>query len=391
MVKRQTGEQTGAVSIFAVIFSAMLLTILTVGFIKLMISDQQQASSNDLSQSAYDSAIAGVEDAKRLIKLAHEGDETAQDALSNHSSDCRVIALGGIGGSPSATETVIRTNSSAENSFDQAYTCVKINMLTNDYLYESNEGRGQIIPLKSNGDFNKIVIEWFTEDDLSLGATISEPPADLPPKASWGENTPPLIRVQLITPGTGFSIDSLDSANASQTTFLKPESIVGGAVAGSAISMTPDVKSRATAGETINNSFEPIICSSGLEANGGYSCRVELKLSSDSGMYSSRVITAEASNTAFLRLNTIYRDANVRVQLMNNSDVVSFNGVQPAVDSTGRASSLFRRVEARLRMGDDFPYPDGSVDIMNSLCKNFAVTDTSAYAPPVDSDDGCRP
>ena len=53
-------KESGAASLFAVIFSAMLLTILAAGFVKLMLKDQQQAINNDLSQSAYDAALAGV-------------------------------------------------------------------------------------------------------------------------------------------------------------------------------------------------------------------------------------------------------------------------------------------------------------------------------------------
>ena len=48
----KNARQSGAVSLFAVIFGAMLLTIVTIGFIKLMIMDQRQSSDNDLSQSA---------------------------------------------------------------------------------------------------------------------------------------------------------------------------------------------------------------------------------------------------------------------------------------------------------------------------------------------------
>ena len=73
----KNARQSGAVSLFAVIFGAMLLTIVTIGFIKLMIMDQRQSSNNDLSQSAYDAALAGVEDAKRVVRAAQTGNNQA--------------------------------------------------------------------------------------------------------------------------------------------------------------------------------------------------------------------------------------------------------------------------------------------------------------------------
>lgn len=93
-----------------------------------------------------------------------------------------------------------------------------------------------------------------------------------------------------------------------------------------------------------------------------------------------------ASNNAVLRINSLYKGANVRVTMQGqDGSRVMFDGVQPIVDSTGRASTLFRRVEARLRMGVDFAYPSYVVDIENNLCKNFSVDASSA------SGSGCNP
>ena len=53
----------GATSIYIVAFTTMVLSILTISFVRIMVSEAQQTSNYDLSQSAYDSALAGIEDA----------------------------------------------------------------------------------------------------------------------------------------------------------------------------------------------------------------------------------------------------------------------------------------------------------------------------------------
>ena len=77
----------------------------------------------------------------------------------------------------------------------------------------------------------------------------------------------------------------------------------------------------------------------------------------------------------------LYKGGSVRISLLNSiGNVVKFDGVQPAVDSTGRAANIFRRVEARLEMGSDFNYPDNAVELNNNLCKDFSVSESN-YIP----------
>lgn len=362
-------QESGAASLFAVIFSTLLLTILTAGFIKLMISDQQRATNNSLSQGAYDAALTGVEDAKRVIRAAQQGNASAANALSNYADNCNIIYKSGVVAGSTSGETVVRSDVlGAGKLFDQAYTCVKIHMDTPDFIYKSRKDESQVIPLRAKSDFNKIVLEWYRRDDEDnldqKDATNPSVSGEALPKegAAWGSNTPSLLRAQLINPGEVFDIGRLDSTGA--TAFLKPW--VTGVSPAVASELDVASRSRATDGEAHNNGVDQAVCDKKFAFSTAYSCKATLLVGG---------VSRSASQNAFLRINTLYKGASVRVSLMKDDTIVKFDGVQPAVEATGRASNLFRRVEARLKIGDDFAYPENAVELINSLCKDFSVAD----------------
>lgn len=370
-------RQHGAVSLFAVMFASLLLTILVVGFTKLMITDSQQAIHGDLSRSAYDSALAGVEDAKRVIRACQKGEAAACAALAA-GHDCRVVARAGVAGDPTADETRVRTTATVGTVFDQAYTCVNIAMDTSDFLDKIPDGGARLIPLRTRTAWQRIVIEWYTSDDAQ-GAGQATQPAEvgdtLPPRSQWGRHTPPLLRTQLIVPPSPLTVVRLDDSAASQTVFLRPAIVSHGQPSPQHVALAG--RPRATSDGQFDNSPHPVSCWRQFGYD-GYACRVEL---------TADVVSPERSQLAFLRLAALYNAASVRVSLLaaDGSPVLLY-GVQPAVDATGRASDLFRRVEARLRVGEDFPYPDAVVEVAHHLCKDFFITDPGSAQPGL-----CRP
>lgn len=363
-------RQSGAVSLFAVIFGAMLLTIVTIGFMRLMIMDQRQSSNNDLSQSAYDAALAGVEDAKRVVRAAQTGNIQAAGVL-NGPINCNMVAASGVVGGSTSGDTIIQAGTGAGKRFDQAYTCVKITMKSQDFIYKSIEDKSQLIPLRATSSFNKISIEWYRRDDESnLGGanavnTEISTTGELPARNSWYSNTPQLMRAQLINPGPTFNLSTLDTTGV--TSFLRPN-VLRSDVAGqdgTAVSSKTSDRPRATDGNEHNNGTNIVSCSKTFKFSGEYSCKAVIDVDE----------IAAGSETAFLRLTSIYKGGSVKVSLQKtDGTIVNFDGVQPIVDSTGRASNLFRRVEARLQIGDDFAYPDNAIELKNSLCKDFSVS-----------------
>lgn len=366
-------RQSGVVSIFAVIFAALMLSILTLSFIRLMVVDRKQASDNDLSQSAYDAALAGVEDAKRVFRATQQGNTTAIDALHNHYDKCDMIQRSGVAGVAGEPEVIVKSSNVTGAKFDQAYTCVKVINETSDLLYKVDKDKSKVIPLWTKNTFNRIVLEWYKRDDESnpaqADATSPVSGDALPVESNWGANTPPLMRTQFINPGSVInSLDKLDSTGF--TLFLRPNVVTTPPLSYPEINAINSFP-RATGGQEYDNHQQNVTCTRAFNSS-GYSCKAIIKVGD---------ITAADSRNTYLRLNMLYKSGSVRISLLNSvGDTVKFDGVQPVVDSTGRAANLFRRVEARLEMGSSFNYPDNAVELDNSLCKDFSVSENS-YIP----------
>lgn len=388
-------KQAGAVSIFVVIFATLLMAIITVGFIRLMISEQQKAAESDLSQSAYDSALTGVEDAKRAILLY-------QSACNNGAPNCAVLTnrlvsdqcnsgirdivlsngsiADGVGG---GTGEVMIQQSENDRSLDQAYTCVKVQVDSPNYEGSLAENGSVLVPLIGTGSFNEVTVEWF--DSIDAGGTAVNLPAAGPnsrkmiAKADWPTNRPALLRAGLMQFGTNFTQDEFDTTKPNQsnanTVFLFPQRV--GNAENDVIGLDPRYTNEATAGDltTLDPKGLPVEtkCETVVDgAAGPYACKMRLKLPDpiDGG-----------DRTAYLRLSALYNKSNFRLTLSRDGTDVNFKGVQAVVDSTGRANDLFRRVESRIDLIDTtFPYPDAALDLGGNLCKNFGVDDEKYYA-----------
>ena len=378
----KNNKQQGAVSLFVVVFTALLITVVTVSFVRIMIHNQQQATTTDLSQSAYDSAQAGVEDAKRALLRYQSicntsGNEVAcaiaQAQINSSTCNDSVGTLTDV----TSSDNEIKIQTGDSNALDQAYTCVKINLNTIDYLGTLSADKSALIPLVGVSAFNTIQIEWFSPDDLSSdanfivdlqsAASLSWP---LLAQNSWKSNRPSIMRTQLMQfSSNGFKLSDFDNTIAGQsdanTLFLYPTGTTG--IANATIDtrefINRDIRKTQTGAPL------PITCSGNL-TTGGYSCTVKLQLPTPIGA---------GDRTAFLRLSALYNKTNYRVTLLNDAASVEFKAVQPEIDSTGRANDLFRRVQARVELTDaNFPYPAAEVDVSGNLCKDFRVTDNIA-------------
>jgi hypothetical protein len=379
-------KQQGAVSLFVVIFAALLMTIVTVGFVQLMIKDQQQATTSDLSQSAYDSSLAGVEDAKRLLIL----DQSCRDGTAGPGVDCNkvtaaltpsgasgetecdTLAASGVVGETNG-ETIIQktTGDDASKQLDQAYTCVKITTNTDNYKAQLAVNQSSVIPLRGVSEFDTVTISWFSKDDLpnpndttlTYGTALEG--TSLPPVGDkWKFNRPSLMRAQLMQTGASFTQadfnDGQNSGSDNNTLFLFPAT----AGANSLPFAATDPRRSPT------NAPHVVRCEPDLRTS-DYACQMTLTLPAPNDGNT-------VNRNAYLHLGALYNGAHYKVELKKANVPVKFDRVQPIVDSTGRANDAFRRVQARVELKSDFTYPEAAIDIAGDLCKNFTITDNNA-------------
>ena len=104
---------------------------------------------------------------------------------------------------------------------------------------------------------------------------------------------------------------------------------------------------------------------------GAYACKLTITIPNPVGADNAD------DRDVYLRVGELYNTStSFRVTMQDGANAATFKAVQPAVDSTGRANDLFRRISSRIDLeGSSIPGLEAAVDISGSLCKNFIVTD----------------
>ncbi len=244
----------GAASFYIVAFSTLILVIIAASFAAIIISEITRTSNDDLAQSAYDSALAGVEDAKlafynyrscknsgaTAVELNNDGELSCGEIiwLFEESDDCDMVGrvlgrsanidgvqaqLGDnmdVGG-----EVLIQESSTAGNNMQQAYTCVKVETLLGDYR-SSLSSANQVRVIKANfgegisaSDIDKIKISWFSDSNGTSyrynnfqSNKVVFPSLTIKPAAA-----PPTISVAMIQTAGTFNLSDFETTVGSQT------------------------------------------------------------------------------------------------------------------------------------------------------------------------------
>ena len=362
-------QEHGAAALIVVVFSVLLLVTVSVGFMRLVVQDQKRTNADELSRGAYDSAVAGVEDGKRVLQacIAH-GDARACDAINDNACNTvqasRILSASEIPG-----EVEIRSSSGGDGGYSQAYTCVKIQRNTDDYEAPLTQDISQVLPLQTTAPFTDIILSWFLNPGPSVSVNLGAGDT-LPAMTAWsptGTVRPPMIRAQLIQFNRdSFELGDFDQNGSGHTLYLYPS--MAGADTDIALDFGTDNRRNAST----DGLLKPVRCTTAITAR--YLCSVRLSLPLPAGGSSTT-----ANRQAYLRLTSLYGDTTVSVAPV----AAQLQDVLPAIDSTGRAADVFRRIRARVQLVSPLENqltPRATVDITKNFCKNISV---STIAPPI--------
>ena len=389
----------GAASIYVVVFATILFGVITLSFVSVILSEAGQSSDDDLSRSAYDAALAGVEDAKQAYekyikngcrqevggsrdeceKLEHE----TKPGIVDTGDDCLKMMkfLGKIEEGDVEGEVLITEQSNGEGeSTDQAYTCVTMSNQTEDFRATLDETRPtMIVPIgqlsSTLGNVKKIEFNWFSPGNQGNKSvyTVSGDKFEKMDK----ERIPSTITLTLVAAGSMIEIPAFEDSDywGQSTMVLLPNSTNNEGESVTTIAKAQiKAAAEATAEDSSNKQNKPFSVSVNTNAT-DYMCKVVLEVDD--------LFSEKGASNALLIVSNTYNDGQRNdfsvVAKDSDGNTVPFEGAQIKVDSTGRANQLVRRVEARIDPADlGFPVPEYALQLGgegdDSLSKEFYIT-----------------
>lgn len=412
----------GIASFYLVAMATLLLGVLTVGFSAYVVNEVNRTTNFDLSKSAYDSALAGIQDAKLAIMNYNScikqgatmsasaptgtGNVTCDEILyyMNH-PDCYMVGhiLGRYTRKDDTGEVLVKESSERGNKMQQAYTCVKITSPT-DYRTRLNSSDStRVIPLKlKDGNINTVKtirISWSDNSGTNYNNTLFDAAGNLTfgTKAS----NPPIISLQLMQTSTEFSLSDFDYSQGAATDrgmlYLAPAdrktNNPSGMVTKRYIDITADNKVRNAAGKGFAKSNDkvsqnlPYLVNCDPNSGNSFLCSAEIELPEPVGGTRSDetfmlVVSlpyggpdtdiAISMCTSVGECNAVSTSENVTTGAQNSGSVVEISN-QIRIDSTGRANNLYKRIESRVETNSNQFYTF-AYDAIQALGDNTSKT-----------------
>ena len=442
--KKNLKTKAGVASFYVVVFATLILVVIAMSFVAVIVSEMTRSSNDDLAQSAYDSALAGIEDAKMAFykyrQALAEGvtaEEPRDDGyLSGNevvwymeNPDCDMVghALGKLTESQSGEDTGgVLVQEDANNAMQQAYTCVKTNSRLGDYratLTSESPMKVVLARLDVEAKYVKYArVSWYIRDgsDLDYRNYSTSKGVTFPAVNEDQPAMPPTISVGFVQTAETFTMAQFDMTASGKTNratvYLAPVSELGDSKIGASrteseahqndkagnyigvwdgeqnkVSVNQVVK---TNDRAVKNLPYGVYCDP--DGTDEFLCQTIIELpepidgtrNNETFAFVFTLPDGQPSTEIALELCTNaddeYRCLDEEVHRESGnvvSDRAKFRDIQLAVDSTGRANDLYKRVEARIDTIDySFPYPMYALELLGGDGNGDTLLEKRVYS-----------
>ena len=304
-------QQDGFVSIVVCIVIMVILSLVTIGFAKIMAREQRQALDRQLSTQAFYASESGVNDARADM----------------------------VAGGSSYTQTCSPATDIVESSV--RITCVMLNKEPASVKYDSVSTSPKAFPLQFKNNTGTIVapdtitITWSRAVSVESNDFRASGSTGWPIRNNWQANLG-LGKVYIIPFNNGDTQDSLLTRTGYM--LLNPIDSIG------ANTLLSDI-SGINQGKVVNGN-----CNSSTQ-----SCSVTVQMN-------------VASNNLFMAISSEYQPSNFEITAKDaGGNDLKIIGLQAVIDSTGKTTDILRRIQVRVPLVDSFDYPNAA--IAGDVCK----------------------
>jgi Tfp pilus assembly protein PilX len=340
LTKNIRKNQQGMASVISTLIIVILLSLICVGFAKIMNRSLQESLSSNLASAANYVAQSGVNDAISYIKV-HGKDSVPEE----NRNDCSWLK-----GSPPKK---INYNVSSDNNV--RYTCILINPKSYDLVYQVQPYVSQIANVSGA---SKILLSW----DSATGSSNNLPAKNdkLLDETTWGMNEyPPVLRLTLYPIQTNL----FGAKDDSRTYFLYPA--WEGTESDNSINFQT----------ATNGSIQYINCNNkSLNFTGSIDRKCNVVITT---------LPTTPPTVVYARLTPLYSGANIVIKGNDDSNKKTQFYSQTTIDVTAQSGSATKRLQVRISEKTDIP--EYALRTTNLLCKRLTVVPPAPYKLDIDS------
>jgi hypothetical protein len=365
-MKRNEKNESGLVSIVVVTIIIVILSLMSIGFAKIMDREYHQSIDRELSIQADYAAESGMNDARAyILNAVKNGTDPSTGGTCKDLSVAPTgfVQNGNISGSHTAGNDNVK------------YSCVIIDPSPKDLKFTVTKGKSVVLKLVPKTAISSLYFSWQNHDavsDASGNRCFTAFPGAYPKLPKESDITNPCVTglleagVYPVLSGAPLPPDPNTALEANYRSFFMYPQAAGAGNVGTANYLTggPFVSGRCN---KTNTTVHPLALPN-QQARDYFYCNSGLS-----------AFAAVPASFMYIKLTAQYRDLDVSIQAGGSSPgPVALGGAEATVDVTGEGNNVLRRLLGYVTLTPDLKLPDYTIQSLDTLCKKIRLPKTGA-------------